>query len=456
MSRTSLPHPDSDEDGIESSTGSSAEHRAASILARISPPEFPGRVLDVTDFGAVGDGRTDCTAALAGAIAACTAAGGGRVLVPAGRFRTGALHLLDNVDLHLAEGAVLAFSQDPRDYLPPVRTRYEGVDCYNYSPFLYAHGRRNIAVTGAGVVDGGADAEHWWNWVKAPAPHEGPAKQRLIAAAAEGVPLQQRVFGAGDNLRPNLLQFVDCANVLIAGVTFRRSPMWTIHPLRCRNVTVRGVLVDSHGPNNDGCNPESCRDVLIEDCTFDTGDDCIAVKAAKGPDGWHPEEATVGVVVRDCRMRAGHGGVTIGSEASGGVQDVVAYRCRMSSPDLGRALRIKTNAERGGYIRDVLFADIEVGEVRTAVLEIALDYGRVIEGGHPPEVCDIEVQQVRADSAGCGLRLIGLAQAPIRRLRLRDFTAGQVAGPDVIEHVVDSVGVVVGVGVGEAEQLRER
>ncbi|WP_217632461.1 glycoside hydrolase family 28 protein [Ruania alba] len=295
----------------------SAEARAAQILSRVAPPEFADRVLDITEFGATGDGATDCTAAFADAISACSAAGGGRVLVPAGRFRTGAVHLLDDVELHLAAGAVLAFSDDPEDYLPPVRTRYEGVDCYNYSPFLYAFGRRNIALTGEGVVDGGADEQHWWNWVKKPAPHEGPAKQRLLAAAAEGVPVAQRVFGPGDHLRPNLLQFVDCENVLISGVTFHRSPMWTIHPVRCRNVTIRGVLVDSHGPNNDGCNPESSRDVLIEDCTFDTGDDCIAIKAAKGPDGWHPDETTAGVVVRDCRMRAGHGGVTVGSETSG-------------------------------------------------------------------------------------------------------------------------------------------
>ncbi|HLS65356.1 MAG TPA: glycoside hydrolase family 28 protein, partial [Ruania sp.] len=333
--------------------------RAAQILARVAAPTFADRVLDITDFGAVGDGTTDCTAALAAAIEACSRAGGGRVLVPAGRYHTGAVHLLDDVDLHLADGAVLAFSQDPDDYLPPVRTRYEGMDCYNYSPFLYANGRRNVALTGRGVVDGGADAEHWWSWVKAPAPHEGPAKQRLLAAAAARVPVQERVFGDGHHLRPNLLQLVDCQNVLVSGITFRRSPMWTVHPLRCTNVTVRGITVDSHGPNNDGCNPESCRDVLIEDSTFDTGDDCIAIKSGKGPDGWHPDQATIGVVVRNCRMRAGHGGVTVGSEASGGVADVVAYRCQMSSPDLQRALRIKTNAERGGYVRDLLFADIE-------------------------------------------------------------------------------------------------
>ncbi|CAM3626266.1 glycoside hydrolase family 28 protein [Occultella aeris] len=429
------------------------DSRAAEILRRVSPPVFADRVLEVTAYGAVGDGVSDCTAAIAAAIAACSAAGGGRVLVPAGRFRTGAVHLLDDVELHLAAGAVLAFSQDPDDYLPQVRTRYEGVDCHNYSPLLYAIGRSNIAVTGPGVVDGGADEEHWWNWVRSPAPHEGPAKQRLLAAAAAGVPVAQRVFGAGDHLRPNLLQFVDCRNVLVSGVTFRRSPMWTIHPLRCTNVTISEVTVDSHGPNNDGCNPESSRDVLIEDCTFDTGDDCIAIKAGKGPDGWQPGEATVGVVIRDCRMRAGHGGVTVGSETSGGVSDVVAYRCSMSSPDLGRALRIKSNPERGGHIRDILFADIDVGVVRQAVLEIALDYGRLTTGEHPPSVSDIELHRVRAGAAGCAVRLIGLPDAPIRRLRLRDCSFGTLDGPDVVRHVVDSD---LGPGRGEPEQLPQR
>ncbi|WP_154792555.1 glycoside hydrolase family 28 protein [Occultella kanbiaonis] len=439
-------------DGGTARTGT-VDQRAAEILRRVSPPVFADRVLEVTAFGAVGDGASDCTAAIAAAISACSRAGGGRVLVPAGRFRTGPVHLLDDVELHLAAGAVLAFSQESADYLPAVRTRYEGVDCFNYSPFLYAIGRRNIAVTGSGVVDGGADEQHWWNWVKAPAPHEGPAKQRLLAAAAAGVPMAERVFGVGDHLRPNLLQFVDCQNVLVSGVTFRRSPMWTIHPLRCTNVTIRGVVVDSHGPNNDGCNPESSRDVLIEDCTFDTGDDCIAIKAGKGPDGWQAGESTAGVVIRDCRMRAGHGGVTVGSETSGGISDVVAYRCRMSSPDLGRALRIKSNPERGGHIRDILFADIEVGEVRQAVLEVALDYGRVTAGGHPPYVCDIEVLRVTAEAAGCAVRLIGLPDAPIRRLRLRDCSFERLAGPDVVRHVVDAD---LGPGRGEPEQLPQR
>ncbi|MVA75590.1 glycoside hydrolase family 28 protein [Auraticoccus sp. F435] len=427
----------------------------ARTLARIEPPVFADRVFDVTAHGAVGDGRTDCTAALADAIARCSSAGGGRVLVPAGRYRTGAVHLLDDVELHLAEGAVLEFSRDPEDYLPCVRTRYEGVDCYNYSPFIYAYRRRNVALTGAGTVDGRADEQHWWSWVGAPAPEEGPAKTRLLAAAAAGVPVEERVFGRGQNLRPQFLQLYECRDVLVEGVTFRRSPMWTIHPVLCQNVTVRDVVVDSHGKNNDGCNPESCSDVLITGCTFDTGDDCIAIKAGKDDDGRRVGRPSERIVVQDCQMRAGHGGVTVGSETSGGIRDVVAHRCRMSSADLKRALRIKSNPDRGGYVRDVLFSDIEVGTVAGAAVEITLDYGRVTTGPQPPDVRDIEVHGLRVASAGRALNLVGLPDAPIRGLRLQDCSFGSVGAPDVVRHVLDSSGVDA-LDRGEPEQLGQR
>ncbi|WP_232821804.1 glycoside hydrolase family 28 protein [Desertihabitans aurantiacus] len=430
-------------------TTEDAEQRIARIRARIQEPRFPDHVVDVTHSGAVGDGVTDCTAAIAEAVSRCSAAGGGRVLVPAGRYRTGAVHLLDDVELHVAEGAVLEFSRDPADYLPVVRTRYEGVDCYNYSPFVYAVGRRNVALTGRGTLDGRAGPQHWWNWVKAPAPDEGPAKQRLLAAAAAGVPVEERVFGEGHHLRPSMVQLYDCTDVLVEGLTFRRSPMWTLHPVLCTNVTIRDVTVDSHGNNNDGCNPESCRDVLILGCTFDTGDDCIAVKSGKDADGRAVGVPSERIAVLDCRMRAGHGGVTLGSETSGGIRDVVAYRCEMSSPELKRALRIKSNPDRGGYVRDVLFADIEVGTVSQAAVEIALDYGRVTTGEFPPEVADIEVRGLRVGSAGRALNLVGLPDAPIRGLRLRDCTFERVAEPDVVRHVVDS-------DLGEAQQLPQR
>jgi hypothetical protein len=306
------------------------------ILARIAPPVFPDRVFQVTKYGAVGDGVRDCTAAFTAAIGACAAAGGGRVLVPEGRFLAGAIHLKSRVELHLSERATIVFSRDPRHYLPVVFSRWEGVELMNYSPLIYAFEQRDVAVTGKGTLDGQASDEYWWPW-KSSKPESGkpsqlPARTRLIEMGARGVPVGERVFGVDSFLRPNFIQPYRCQNVLIEGVTIVNSPMWEIHPVLCTNVTVRNVAINSHGPNNDGCDPESCRDVLIEGCTFDTGDDCIALKSGRNEDGRRLSVPTENVIVRNCVMKDGHGGVVIGSEVSGGARNIFAEKCRMDSP----------------------------------------------------------------------------------------------------------------------------
>ena len=229
------------------------------ILARIQAPVFPARDFVITNYGAVADGRTDCTAAIGTAIAACAQAGGGRVVVPAGEFLTGAIRLQSGVNLHLNTNAVLKFSTDPKAYLPAVFTRFEGMECWNYSPLVCASGQENIAVTGEGTLDGQADATHWWPWKgreSRGAEARPGAGARLIKMVADGTPANQRRFGEGDNLRPSFIEPSRCRNILIEGVKIRRSPMWEIHPLLCTNVTVRGVDIVSHGPNNDGCDPE--------------------------------------------------------------------------------------------------------------------------------------------------------------------------------------------------------
>lgn len=391
--------------------------------------------ISVQDCGAVPDGDTDCTAAFADAIATCSADGGGRVLVPAGRYRTGAIHLSDDIDLHLADGSVIEFSRDPDDYLPGVLTRYEGIDLYNYSPFLYARDARRVSITGTGVIDGRADSDHWWNWSSGPPPDEWDAKERLIDLAVRGVPVDKRVFGDGHHLRPALVQFLSCTDVRIEGVTLRNSPMWTIHPILCTRVVISQVRVESLGPNNDGCNPESCTDVVISGCHFDTGDDCIAIKSGKDADGRRVAVPCRNIVIEDCVMAAGHGGVTIGSEVSGGVENVVVHRCRMDSPDLQRGLRIKSNPDRGGYVTDVHYSDIEIGVVAKAAVEIALDYGRVDHGPHPTTISDITIERLRVQQAGRALRLIGTADNPIGSVRLIDFHVEQVDAPDEIRHV---------------------
>jgi polygalacturonase len=409
------------------------------ILARIAPPVFPDRIFPVTKYGAVGDGARDCTDAFRVAVAACAAAGGGQVLVPDGRYLTGAIRLRSRVNLHLSDGATLAFSTNPDHYLPPVYTRWEGVELMNYSAFIYAFEQRDIALTGKGTLDGQASDAHWWPW-KTSRPDSGqpsqvPARTRLIDMGARGVPVAERVFGSGSFLRPNFIQPYRCQNVLVDGLTIVNSPMWEIHPVLCRNVTVRNVLVSSHGPNNDGCDPESCRDVLIDGCTFDTGDDCIALKSGRNEDGRRLAVPIENVIVRNCSMKDGHGGVVIGSEVSGGARNIFAEKCRMDSPNLDRALRVKTNSVRGGFVEHVYMRDVTVGQVAEAVVTVNLFYEEGDAGKFPPSVREIDVRNVTSGRSQYALLLRGYSHTPMRDIRVADCTFDNVAKDDVIEGV---------------------
>jgi polygalacturonase len=415
-----------------------------SILARIVPPAFPDRTFDIARFGALGDGSSDCTRAFRDAVAACTAAGGGRVLVPAGRFLTGPIHLASNVNLHVTEGATIAFSQDPRAYLPAVLSRFEGVEGMLYSPLIYALDCENVAVTGKGTLDGQADNSHWWPWKGTPAfgwkpgePRQHDARAKLFDMAERGVPPSERVFGDGSSLRPSFIQPYRCRNVLIEGVRILRSPMWEVHPVLSSNVTVRGLTIDTHGPNNDGCNPESCRDVLIEKCFFDTGDDCIAIKSGRNADGRRLAVPSENIIVRDCEMRDGHGGVTIGSEISGNVRNVFTERCRMDSPNLDRALRFKNNAARGGTLEHIYMRDVTVGQVADAVLSIDFHYEEGADGRFTPVVRDVEMQNVTSRKSEYAFYLRGLERGTIENVRVIDCTFSDVAKPDVVERVGD-------------------
>ncbi len=412
------------------------------ILARIAPPEFPDREFNITKYGAREGGTADCTEAIRRAIAACARADGGRVVVPEGRFHTGAIHLESNVDLHVARGATLLFSQDPKAYLPQVLTRFESTELMNYSPFIYAYGKENVAITGEGTLDGQADAAHWWFWKgskdagwKPGMPNYNASRQRLLAMAEQGAAVGTRVFGEGDYLRPNFIQPYRCKNVLIENVTIVNSPMWEINPTLCENVTVRGVKIDSHGPNNDGVDPDSCRDVLIDRCTFDTGDDCIAIKSGRNADGRRVHVASENIVVRNCSMKDGHGGVTVGSEISGGCWNVFAYDCHMDSPILYSALRLKNNAMRGGDLHDIYMRDVTVGQVSQAILSIDFYYEEGDKGPFTPIARNIEMRRVTSEKSPYGLYLRGFPNAPIEDVRVLDCRFANVEKGNVTEHV---------------------
>ena len=415
------------------------------ILGRIKPPVFPKRDFLITKYGAQPDGKTDSTDAIRQAIEACTRAGGGRVVVPAGTFHTGAIHLKSNVNLHLTEGATLKFSQDPKAYLPLVFSRWEGMELMNYSPLIYAFEQQNVAVTGRGTLDGQGDNAHWWPWKgqerygwKKGDPDQRKARRALEEMTERGVPVAQRVFGEGHYLRPQFIQPYRCQNVLIEGVTIKNSPMWEIHPVLCTNVAVRGLHISTHGPNNDGCDPESCRDVLIEDCYFDTGDDCIAVKSGRNADGRRLNVPSENIVIRNCTMRDGHGGITVGSEISGGVRNLFAEGCRLDSPNLDHALRVKNNRVRGGLLENLYFRRIQVGRVAHAVITIDFNYEEGAKGKFTPVVRNFVVEDLKSGRSKLALDVQGFETAPVYGLRLKDCTFENVERGSVVAHLRDT------------------
>lgn len=409
-------------------SGADAWAELPTILEHIRPPRFPDRTFDIAKFGAKG-GAADTTESFRRAIDECSKAGGGKVTVPTGEFLTGPIHLKSNVELHVPSGATLRFIRDPQRYLPVVFSRWEGIECMNYSPFIYAFGQENIAITGQGVLDGQADCEHWWPWKartncgwKKGDPSQAAARDRLIDMAEKDVPVEKRVFGEGAYLRPQFIQTYKCNNVLIDGVTIKNSPMWEIHPVLCRNVTVRNVKIASLGPNNDGCNPESSKDVLIDSCEFVTGDDCIAIKSGRNRDGRRINIPSENIVVRNCTMKDGHGGVTIGSEISGGVRNVIADHCRMDSPHLDRMLRLKTNSVRGGVLEHIYMRNIEAGQVAGAAIDIDFNYEEGNTGSFKPTVRDIEVRDSKCGKSRYAWTLVGYPEAPIADVRFVNCT----------------------------------
>lgn len=415
---------------------------AEAILARIVPPMFPDKDFLITDYGAVGDSITDCTDAFAKAIAACHKAGGGRVVVPAGDFSTGAIHLKSNVNLHVSKGARILFSQDPNKYLPQVYTRFEAIELMNYSPLIYAYEQENIAITGEGELNGQADDDHWWYWKgkwghagvnRAAREHDQKvANERLKKMAEDGVPVSERIFGEGDYLRPNFVQPYKCKNVLIEGVTIRNSPMWVLHPVLSENVTIRNVTVISHGPNSDGCDPESSKDVLIEGCVFDTGDDCIAIKSGRDHDGRRVNVPSENIIVRKCVMKDGHGGVVIGSEVSGNVRNVFAEDCEMSSPNLDRALRLKSNPRRGGIIENVYMRNVTVGDVADAVVRIFMFYANET-GDNYPIVRNVQVKNVTSKKSKYGILIEADPDHPVEGIYLENCSFENVSEGNILK-----------------------
>ncbi len=417
------------------------------VVESVVAPTFPDATFNIMDFGANPNGAANNTMAFKEAIAACVENGGGVVLVPKGKYLTGAIHLDDNINLHLEEGAEILFSTNPQDYYPLVPTSYEGVELMNYSPLIYASNKNNVAVTGKGTLNGQAGIENWWKWCGKeeygwekgmPQQKDSLNLPRLMDMGQNGTPLDERVFGDGFYLRPNFIEFYECENVLLEGVKITNSPFWIIHPFKSNNVTVDGVTVESHGPNNDGCDPEYSKNVIIKNCTFNTGDDCIAIKAGRDAEGRRVGIKTENVVVKNCKMIDGHGGVVIGSEMSAGVNNVYVEDCKMDSPNLDRAIRLKTNSRRGGVIDGVYVRNVEVGQVKEAVLKLNMFYATYTDqtGEFIPEIKNIWLENITVKNGGkFGILAKGYEQSPITDVTLKNVTIEKVETAFSLENV---------------------
>lgn len=397
---------------------SSGWDSVATILARISPPIFPNIEFNITasEYGAVGDGITDCTSAINKAIKDCSASGGGKVVVPSGTFLTGAIYLESNVNLFLSKGSTLLFSKDKSKYLPVVYTRNGGIECMNYSSFIYAFEEVNIAISGSGTLDGQADNSNWWNWISL----GSNDSNLLIYYGSSSTPVKERIFGDKHFLRPSFIQLYRCKNILIDSITIKRSPMWEIHPVLSQNITVSNVSVNCpDGPNNDRCNPESCSDVLIKNCYFNTGDDCIAIKSGKNNDGRRVNVPSQNIVITNCRMADGHGGITFGSEMTGGIRNVYADNCSMIGSNLNTMIRFKINSARGGVIENIYVKDCTEIMDKIGTIHVDMFYNNEI-GNYPPTIKNIFLHNISSNGSPYAIYIKDGTNFPVRNIQLTD------------------------------------
>ncbi len=407
--------------------GADPWEKAERIAAEIGLPEIPDRVFHLTEYGARGDGTFDNKEVFERALAACRDSGGGRIVVGPGMWLVnGPIHLESRMELHLQEGARLLFGSDPVDYLPIVLTSWEGTRIYNYSPFIYVHRAEHVAITGKGEIDGeGSDPWHGWKEL------QDEDKWLSRRMNNEDVPLAERRFGEGHYLRPHLVQFYECSNILVEDVKISDSPFWCLHFVFSQHITVRGVSFEAFNYNNDGIDPESCDHVLIEEVVFNNRDDNIAIKAGRDREGRTLGIPSRNIVIRDCRFR-GHNAVAVGSEMSGGVHDVYVENCSYAGR-VAYGFYLKGNRDRGGTVRDIYARNVTFDSTRSAII-IDSDY-KSQGASHPPLFKNIYVEEIRAAHAGDhGIYLKGFEERPLDSIYLRDVEIRSARIPLDISH----------------------
>ncbi|WP_461453213.1 glycoside hydrolase family 28 protein [Mucilaginibacter sp.] len=383
------------------------------ILQNIHSPQFKNAVFNITSYGAIADGKTDSKTAFDKAIDLCSVSGGGEVLVPKGIFYiAGPVVLKSHVNLHFEDGAELIFSGNPKEYLPPVLSLWEGTEVFNYCPLLYAYQCSDIAITGHGIINGSA-GKAFATW----RPQRSTEQLKLRQMGGHNVPVYQRVFGDGYHLPPDMIQFFGCKNILIDSIIIQDSPYWVIHPVLCNNVTVQNVTINSHNLNNDGCDPESTTNVLVQNCKFDTGDDGIAIKAGRDQDAWRIGQPTENVIVRNSVFTSKANGLCIGSEMSAGVRNVYMYNVYIHH--CLSAIYFKSNLDRGGFIENIHVANVQCDTAFSAFIRFENNYSGARGGHYPTTFNNFEIEKVNCNYAGeTGIYAVGVDGQPLKNITL--------------------------------------
>ena len=412
---------------------------ATAIVQAVQRPQIPTDYeVSVKDFGAAGDGETNDLPAILQAIDETSERGGGKVIVPAGTFFCkGPVVLKSGVNLHLEEGSTILFSTEPADFLPVVKTRFEGTDLMNYSPLVYAYGQHDIAITGTGLIDGNADSE-FIGWASKDFEHvdeRSEDMQQLRTFGAEGTPLEERVFGEGHYLRPTMIEVDYCDRVLLEGYTVRNAPFWINHVNCSNHVQVRGLTVESMNSNNDGVDVESSTFVIVEECKFRTGDDSVVIKSGRDYDGRQVGLPSKYIVVRKNDM-GGEDGMALGSEMSGGIAYVFVEDNIMQ--DGVSCFRFKSNLDRGATCEHVRIRNMKIQNFENFIW-FQMNYGGGLGGNFPTVYQDLVFEDITVESISGNIFDAHAPKGyPAQNITLKDITIKQSEKTDLtLENVMN-------------------
>lgn len=396
--------------------------RRDSILSQITGADIPQATIDITSLGVIGNGKKDCKPAFDKAMKKAVRTGGLHIIVPAGEYLlNGPIHFTSNVCLELQDGATLKFSPEPKYYLPLVKTSWEGTFIQNYSPFIYGYQVENISIIGKGTIDGNAGSSFatWKSMQK-------KGQQLTRDMNHNETPVSERNFGEGYFLRPQLIQLFECRNITIEGVFITNSPFWCIHLLKSENIICRDIRYDAKLVNNDGIDPEYTRNLLIENITFNNGDDNIAIKCGRDNDGWKTNCPSENIIIRNCKFKGLHG-VVLGSEMSAGIQNIFIENCTYGGY-CKRGIYIKTNPDRGGFIRNIYINNCKFGNVEDLFYATSMYAGEGLDNNHFTEVHDIHVKDLSCNTASsAGIVLQGTTTRPIYNVSFENVNIGKTS-----------------------------